>query len=455
MQTTKLNVFICCLLFFIAAACSISKHETIVKGHLNIPKNLAYTLFVEQKDSLISIQVDSTQQNFILRLTCDTPHFITLRGVMDIGDQQWPFSQPLFIVSGKNHLLELKSNNRQMLIVFDTKDKDNNALCAYERFYLDHNRELWTIPPRSEQVEEFLKAYIQKADSIIKQYHVIRQVAEYLSIHSYLDYLNGIESLRFIYQRDTNYKMPQNIKNTVSTPEKILDCPTALLFSSTINTIIENLEMTSSIPEEQIQQLQQKYTQPEIIQNVIRNILQNYLIHYDYTHNFDEGLARLERMCSFLPKERDQFIREYTAKKYSVEGAPLPTATIEDRNGKLYKLSDFQGKYLYIDLWASWCVPCCAEIPHLQELEKQITNKQVEFISISIDKNKNEWTNRMDKLQMKGHQFIATGDELTSMLNIQGIPHFLIYDKDGKLIQYKASAPSKGESLKKYLNELK
>lgn len=53
---------------------------------------------------------------------------------------------------------------------------------------------------------------------------------------------------------------------------------------------------------------------------------------------------------------------------------------LEDVDGKMHKLTDFLGKYLYIDLWASWCGPCCQEVPYLQKLEKQLNNPMVEFI---------------------------------------------------------------------------
>ncbi|MFR1240838.1 MAG: TlpA family protein disulfide reductase [Butyricimonas faecihominis] len=47
-----------------------------------------------------------------------------------------------------------------------------------------------------------------------------------------------------------------------------------------------------------------------------------------------------------------------------------------------------------VDLWASWCGPCCQEVPYLQKLEKQLKNPAVEFISISLDTNKEAWKKR-------------------------------------------------------------
>ena len=159
-------------------------------------------------------------------------------------------------------------------------------------------------------------------------------------------------------------------------------------------------------------------------------------------------------MCSSLPDQGGKYIRDFEAKRHTILGARLPNATLETPDGKKCKLSDLNGTVLYIDLWASWCVPCCKEVPYLQKLEKEMKNKKVKFVSISIDENKKDWKERMQQLQMEGNQFIAVGNELNTMLNVQSIPHFLIYDKDGKLVQYKAPRPSQGEEIKKILNNL-
>ena len=208
-------------------------------------------------------------------------------------------------------------------------------------------------------------------------------------------------------------------------------------------------------PEGQLELLRQKFTQPQIVRLITENIIQHYLVSYPYTRDFEEGLARLKKMCTLLPEKGEEFIHQFQSKRYCIEGADLPAVTLEDPDGKQYKLSDFKGKPLYIDLWASWCVPCCKEIPHLQKLERQVANKQLEFISISIDENKKDWKARMQQLHMEGRQYIVVGNELANMLNISSIPHFLIYNKAGKLIQYEAPRPSAGKPLQEMLEKLK
>ena len=160
-------------------------------------------------------------------------------------------------------------------------------------------------------------------------------------------------------------------------------------------------------------------------------------------------------MAAELGEEGEKLVKNFESKKYSMEGAALPDVMLEDVDGKMHKLTDFRGKYLYIDLWASWCGPCCQEVPYLQKLEKQLNNPMVEFISISLDTNKKAWKEKMKQLNMHGHQYIVTGDQFATMMNIKGIPHFLLYSKEGTLMQYKAERPSSGDRIRNVLVRLK
>ena len=60
-------------------------------------------------------------------------------------------------------------------------------------------------------------------------------------------------------------------------------------------------------------------------------------------------------MTADLGEEGGKLVKDFESKKYSMEGAALPDVTLEDVDGKIHRLTDFRGKYLYVDLWASWC----------------------------------------------------------------------------------------------------
>lgn len=117
-----------------------------------------------------------------------------------------------------------------------------------------------------------------------------------------------------------------------------------------------------------------------------------------------------------------------------------------DRMGKTFHLSDFRGRALYIDVWATWCGPCCAEIPYMKKLaEYYAKNKKIELISISLDENKAKWEKKLDEDKPEWKQFIcldALNSRLCNNYSITGIPRFLFFDKNGRIISLDAPRPS-------------
>lgn len=122
-------------------------------------------------------------------------------------------------------------------------------------------------------------------------------------------------------------------------------------------------------------------------------------------------------------------------------------------SGKKVSLSDFKEKYVYIDIWATWCGPCQREIPHLQKLEEKYHGKDIYFVSISCDKNRKVWENRV-RAGLKGIQLhFVNGDTFMNDYMIKGIPRFILLDKEGKIISVDMSRPSDPKTIAK-LDEL-
>lgn len=127
-------------------------------------------------------------------------------------------------------------------------------------------------------------------------------------------------------------------------------------------------------------------------------------------------------------------------------GSKAPDFTMQDANGKVWKLSDFRGKAVYIDCWATWCGPCCAEIPYMEKLYAKLKgDKRVELISISLDNNKAAWQKKLKADKPVWKQFICP-DNFSSTLakgyDIDAIPRFLFFDKDGNVLSLDAPRPS-------------
>lgn len=117
------------------------------------------------------------------------------------------------------------------------------------------------------------------------------------------------------------------------------------------------------------------------------------------------------------------------------------------------KLSDLKGKYVLIDVWASWCYPCRVQHPHLVELEEKMKNKAITFVSISLDTQEWRWRGHMLS-KMGGLQWMVRDSVFEKAFGINTIPRFILLDKKGNVLSLNMPMPSHPE-LEQQLTQLK
>ncbi len=143
----------------------------------------------------------------------------------------------------------------------------------------------------------------------------------------------------------------------------------------------------------------------------------------------------------------------YSLKK----GTPSPEfENYDNYKGGTTSLKDLKGSYVYIDVWATWCNPCLAEIPSLKRLEKKLHGKNIKFVSISIDNlnAKEKWQNMVKSKNLKGIQLFAKGDQrFLNQYRINGIPRFILLDPEGNIVEANAPRPS-NPNIENLLNSL-
>tara|TARA_A100000171_G_scaffold53100_1_gene76847 strand:+ start:7052 stop:8089 length:1038 start_codon:yes stop_codon:yes gene_type:complete len=141
------------------------------------------------------------------------------------------------------------------------------------------------------------------------------------------------------------------------------------------------------------------------------------------------------------------------------EGTPSPTfEDYENFKGGTTSLSDLKGKYVYVDVWATWCAPCKAEIPYLKKLETDMHDKDIAFVSMSIDDDrshkgswdqaKEDWKAMVADKQLSGVQIMAPKgwkSQFVQDYKINGIPRFILIDPDGNVVTPNAPRPSDPE----------
>ena len=116
------------------------------------------------------------------------------------------------------------------------------------------------------------------------------------------------------------------------------------------------------------------------------------------------------------------------------------------RDENEFSLASFKGKLVYVDVWATWCGPCKAEIPSLQKLETDYHGKDITFMSVSVDTDKEAWEKMVADKELGGVQLWADGwSKITKDYAIFGIPRFMLFDAEGNVISTNAPRPSSEE----------
>ena len=160
---------------------------------------------------------------------------------------------------------------------------------------------------------------------------------------------------------------------------------------------------------------------------------------YDELYAFGSKLKNADFKQAFLGR------LEKRAKL--MEGRPAIDFVVVNMDGKKGKLSDYKGKVLFVDFWATWCMPCLGEMPYFNELSKQFPN--IQFVGISLDDNTEVWLNKLkgDADHGKVLELFSTDPLVRTGWDITGIPRFLLIDKDFNIISASAPRPSEKDVI--------
>ncbi len=328
--------------------------------------------------------------------------------------------------------------------------KDNQALSAFNAVTYTKGRYLWTQGQQldAEGLKAFLKGYGQAADSIADHYKCADPVRRYLKLWAYVTTYNNYTSFPGVRKGGV---FP--LSDVLEAPEKVLNTPIAAYFPSLSYIVFGTLPKGGL--QERLTYLREHYSDESVCKKVEMQVVNDFVTRFEYdSSKYEEGLAELKSVVEKygLP---DECVKKFESRKSSMAGKPFPAeAKLTDAECNVMDFGMFKGYYVYIDLWASWCGPCCREVPFLQQLEKDLQNDQVKFLSISMDKDAKAWKAKMKALNMHGHQWLTEGETLGEALNVRGIPRFLIYDKEGRLYRGNAPRPS-DPALKELLESLR
>ena len=171
---------------------------------------------------------------------------------------------------------------------------------------------------------------------------------------------------------------------------------------------------------------------PEFFSNIltIRSLdINRFAIYYEKVlKSLNQNYPNSEHVIAFNKDLEKVFATELGGK---ASGFELPSI-----DGKTVKLSDFKGKYVLLDFWATWCKPCIAEIPNLKNVYKQFGNKNFEIVSVCIDRAefKPTWEKIIKEYKTNWTQLFDASGQTAESYSIEYFPTIILLDPKGNII---------------------
>lgn len=169
-------------------------------------------------------------------------------------------------------------------------------------------------------------------------------------------------------------------------------------------------------------------------------------------------------VTAYKSRINNKYYGAYIDKNYQTyltlrNGKPAPDFKLKGIDGKEYQLSDFRNKVIYLDFWASWCSPCRYQMKnYAPALHEKFKGKDVVFLFVSVDDNKDKWKQAIEEDNIEGVHVISpdgNGKTFTKRYNISGVPRYMIIDKEGKMYDNDAPRPSDEMTVMKLNQALK
>lgn len=349
-------------------------------------------------------------------------------------------------------------------IVYTGKSSDKNNYLATSYLMKETFRDNYKLPPnefksKAKKQLEALNTNLKEVENETfktfaetdNKYSYLSQINEYQGLHSRLngldelvelpnDFLNELKNITL--DNEENFKNFDGFKNIVM----------STIFKQASQ--IQTEDSSKAIPFI-ILELAKEFKSQTIKNELVESI--SFYLNAD-SKNIESLYATIMEIST-----DDELKKELSAKYNNIlklkKGAVSPVfVDYENYDGNKTSLKDFKGKYVYIDLWATWCKPCIGEIPFLQALEKDYHKKKIAFVSISVDKLEahDAWKEMVAKKELTGVQLFANKSFKSDFIKayaVNFIPRFILIDPEGKIVDSNAPRPS-SPGIKKVLESL-
>jgi thiol-disulfide isomerase/thioredoxin len=142
---------------------------------------------------------------------------------------------------------------------------------------------------------------------------------------------------------------------------------------------------------------------------------------------------------------------EFKQKMSTVDS--LPDLNLKNVKGESFHLSSLKGKYVLLDFWASWCMPCIASMPRVDSLYSKYSGKNFAVVSISIDKSTAAWLKEQAKHHIPWINTITVDTKAIQFFNVKAVPYTVLINPNGEVILTEEGLSTES-SIEKKLQEI-
>jgi cytochrome c biogenesis protein CcmG, thiol:disulfide interchange protein DsbE len=130
-------------------------------------------------------------------------------------------------------------------------------------------------------------------------------------------------------------------------------------------------------------------------------------------------------------------------------GGPTPSLALKDSDGRLHDLTDYRGKVLLVNFWATWCAPCKKELAMFDRWNSEWNGRGARIVAVSIDKDARKAKRFADEMALSLTLLHDGPDGLARSLDLPSVPCTYLLDRDGKVVSVvRTSTPEDLKALK-------
>ena len=373
------------------------------------------------------------------------------------GSSKWD----LYLTTDSNLQLNFDQNNRDETIAF-SGNTSNECLYLYEKHKLYDAKNLDLTKTYSLAESDFVSCIDKVVSTNLELLKNTKNLNDFFRKSEEKNIVYNAQSNYYSYKYMHSYYTKSNVSKAKICESRLFNRDTIkfnfdeFLFSPVFRGYENGRFTTSFNPKFNKNKSDAKEILSEDLAKINNSVIEDFILKNlaGQLNSYDDKNNHLLKAIIDLTKDenfKNQLLSKIENMGKFVNGSAAPNFELVDQNGNKVRLEDFKGKNIYIDFWATWCKPCVAEIPDLKKVEEKFKDKNIVFLSISLDSQKDieKWKSFIVKKELGANQLIvenAWQSQVVKEYLVESIPRFILIDTEGNLVDINAPRPSSGKT---------